>query len=167
MALEGDSLSISLLGEHEKSSANMQSNQALHASALVGCQVLVVSDSISLNCEESASITIDVPANTKKLILSLFTSSGLLLKRIELGGISTGMFVYCWDGCNQLGEKMPAGRYSLLVEGTYEGKNVVIPAMIAANVDSVRLDHQGDGVKLNVAGIGEVALDQVRFMSRI
>lgn len=37
--------------------------------------------------------------------------------------------------------------------------------MVYGNIDSVSLSQNGEGLKLNVSGIGQVSLDQVRQIS--
>ncbi|ASQ45580.1 flagellar hook assembly protein FlgD [Legionella clemsonensis] len=142
--------------------SSLQSNQALQASALVGRKVLVNSNIISLGQEDAAKVAVDVPATVDNLTAAIYSESGELIRTIPLGQRSVGLFEFSWDGLNQKGERAPAGKYTVKVNGVYSGKEVALKTMTAANVDSVSLGQNGEGVKLNVAGIGSVSLNDVK-----
>lgn len=143
-------------------SSSLQSNQALQASALVGRKVLVSNKNIALGAEGEGKITVDLPAQVENLTASIYSEKGELLRKIPLGQHDLGLFEVNWDGTNQSNERMPAGKYLIQVNGLYEGREVALKTMTAANVDSVSLGQNGEGLRLNVAGIGSVPLDQVK-----
>ncbi|KTC85548.1 MULTISPECIES: flagellar hook assembly protein FlgD [Legionella] len=141
--------------------SSLQSNQALQASSLVGRKVLVDSDSFNLEQGE-AKAAVELPASVDNLMASIYSDSGALVRKIPLGQHGAGFHTFSWDGLNQKGEHMPGGKYSIKVSGIYSGKEVALKAMTAANVDSVSLGQNGEGVKLNVAGVGTVSLNDVK-----
>lgn len=141
---------------------SLQSNQALQASALVGRKVLVTNDKFSLATEGDSKITVDLPAAVDNLTASIYSENGELIRKIPLGQHDIGLFEVNWDGMNQSNERMAAGKYVVQVNGLYEGREVALKTMTAANVDSVSLGQNGSGVLLNVSGIGSVSLDQVK-----
>ncbi|WED43977.1 flagellar hook assembly protein FlgD [Legionella cardiaca] len=142
--------------------SSLQSNQALQASALVGRKVLVNSNVMSLGQEGETKAAVDIPAGVDNLKAAIYSEAGELLRTIPLGQRSAGLFEFSWDGFNQNGQRVPAGKYTIKVNGVYSGKEVALRTMTAANVDSVSLGQNGEGVKLNVAGIGSVALSDVK-----
>lgn len=142
--------------------SSLQSNQALQASALVGRKVLIPGNNFKLGAEGDLSAAVDVPAPVSNLTASVYGENGELLRTIPLGTQDIGISQFSWDGMNQKGERMPAGKYTIKVTGSYQGKDVALKTMVAANVDSVSLGQNGEGVRLNVAGIGSVALSDVR-----
>ncbi|KTD63865.1 flagellar hook assembly protein FlgD [Legionella spiritensis] len=146
----------------EQLASSLQSNQALQASALVGRKVLVNSDKLQLEAEGDSKIAVDVPAQVSELTASVYNASGELVTKLPLGQHDIGQFEFSWNGLNQKGERMPAGKYTVKVNGMYSGQEVALKTMTAANVDSVSLGQNGEGVKLNVAGIGSVSLNDVR-----
>ncbi|ARG97790.1 flagellar hook assembly protein FlgD [Legionella micdadei] len=141
--------------------SSLQSNQALQASSLVGRKVLVNSDSVNLDQGE-VKAAIELPAAVDNLVASIYSESGELIRKIPLGQHGAGLFAFTWDGQNQKGERMPMGKYTIKVNGIYSGKEVALKTMTAANVDSVSLGQNGEGVKLNVAGVGTVSLNDVK-----
>jgi len=142
--------------------SSLQSNQALQASALVGRKVLVANDSVSLEAEGAVKATADLPSAVSGLKASIYSTSGELIRTIPLGQQNAGLFEFSWDGMNQQGERAVAGKYTVKVNGIYNNQEVAIKTMTASNVDSVSLGQNGEGIKLNVAGVGAVPLDQVK-----
>lgn len=146
----------------EQMASSLQSNQALQATSLVGKKVLVNSNAMQLEPEGDSKLAIDVPAPVKNVRAFIYSDKGELVRTISLGDRSTGQFDYSWDGLDEKGERMTAGKYTLRVSGVYEGKEVGLKTMTASNVDSVSLGNSGEGVKINVAGVGTVSLNDVR-----
>lgn len=146
----------------QQMATSLQSNQALQASALVGRKVLVHSDSLSLGSEGEVKTAIDMPAGLSNPTASIYTESGELLKTIPLGQPAPGFFQFNWDGTGQNNQRLAAGNYKIKVNGVYGGQEVALKTMTSANIDSVSLGQNGEGLKLNVSGVGSISLDQVR-----
>lgn len=149
-------------GSMEQLANSLQSNQALQASALVGRKVLVNSNVTKLEKEGDSKLSVDVPVSVTNLTASVYSEAGELLTKIPLGDHQAGMFDFTWNGMNQTGVRMPEGKYIVKVNGVYGGQEVALKTMTAANVDSVSLGQNGEGIKLNVAGIGAVSLNDVK-----
>jgi len=79
-----------------------------------------------------------------------------------LGQPEPGFFQFNWNGTGDNNQRVAAGNYKVEVHGTYEGEERSLKTFTSANVDSVSLGQNGEGLKLNVAGVGSVFLDQVR-----
>lgn len=143
----------------------LQSNQALQASALVGRKVLVNSDRLKLDGEGDVKAAIDIAPGLSNLRASIYSESGELIKTIPLDKPEPGFFQFNWDGTGADNQRMKEGKYRVEVHAVYGGKEVSLKTMTSANVDSVSLSQNGDDLKLNVAGVGSVSLDQVRQIS--
>lgn len=146
----------------ENLSSSLQSNQALQASSLVGRKVLVNSNALNLAQEGEAKVSVDVPAGVDNVSAAIYSETGELIRKIPLGQRAAGTFDFAWDGFNQQGVRVAAGKYTVKVNGVYSGQEVALRTMTAANVDSVTLGQNGEGVKLNVAGVGAVSLNDVK-----
>jgi flagellar basal-body rod modification protein FlgD len=146
----------------QQMATSLQSNQALQASALVGRKVLVNSNHLGLGTEGDVKAAIDMPSGLSNLTASIYSEAGELIKTIPLGQPQPGFFQFSWDGMGQNNQRVAAGSYKVSVRGIYDGKEMSLNTMTSANVDSVSLGQNGDGVKLNVAGVGSVPLNQVR-----
>ncbi|KTD06509.1 flagellar basal body rod modification protein FlgD [Legionella gratiana] len=144
---------------------SLQSNQALQASALVGRKVLVDSSIFRWDTENCVRIVIDVLPGISMLRHSIYTESGEHIKTIALEKPEPGFFQINWDGIGDNGKKVNEGRYKVEAYAVYEGKDMPLQTLILVNVNSVSLGQNGEGLKLNVAGIGSISLDRVRQIS--
>lgn len=143
---------------------SLHSNQALQASALVGRTVLVPSNTNTLTEGGTVKGQAEVPNGATNLTVSVYTGSGELVKQMNLGDHGTGEVDFNWDGTNNEGSVMPAGQYKFVAEGLVAGNATSFTINMAANVDSVSLGQNGSGMKLNIAGIGEVSFDTVKHI---
>lgn len=146
----------------EQLASSLHSNQALQASTLVGRNVMVNSDKFALASEGDAQLGIEMSAGLSNLTASVYSDTGELLKTIPLGQPESGFFQFGWDGTGQDNQRLASGKYKVEVRGTYGGQEVSLKTYTAARVDSVSLGQNGEGLKLNVAGVGAVGLDQVK-----
>ncbi len=144
---------------------SLQSNQALQASALVGRKVLVETNTMTLGSEGSVKASIDAVSGMNDATASIYSSAGELIKKIPLGQTKVGSNEFAWDGTDESNKRVASGQYTVKVSANYGGKQVAVPTIISSNVDSVTLGQNGDSLKLNVAGVGQVTLDKVRQIS--
>jgi len=100
------------------------------------------------------------------LSASIYNSSGELVKKIALGQQPIGLYNFSWDGLNQKGERAPIGQYRVEVNGLYSGQEVALKTMTMANIDSVSINQNGEGLRLNVAGIGAVSLNDIKQIAQ-
>lgn len=146
----------------EQLASSLQSNQALQASSLVGRKVMVNSDKFNLGSDGDVKAGIEMSAGLSNLTASVYSETGELLKTIPLGQPEPGFFQFGWDGTGQNNQRLAAGKYKIEVRGTYSGQEVSLKTYTSAQVDSVSLGQNGEGLKLNVAGVGAVGLEQVK-----
>ena len=148
----------------KKMSSSLQSNQALYASALVGRTVLVASNQLNLDVEGDANKAIvDLPARMSYLSASIYTKTDELVQTIALGQPGPGYFQFVWDGIGKDNQRAIAGNYTVKIKGVYDGKEIALKTLTSANIDSVSLSKHGEGLKLNVSGVGMVPYDQVQL----
>lgn len=159
---------FSSLEEMQKLSANVddvvgqfRSTQALQASAMVGKSVMAPSMVGVLGAEGEITGSISVPASTGGLRVSIQSEDGELVRQLDLGSTPAGVKAFTWDGQDGNGNVLPPGPYKIIAEGSYPGGAQQLPTMIRANVDSVSLGQNGS-VTLNLAGMGSIALSDVR-----
>lgn len=144
---------------------SLHSNQALQASALVGRTVLVPSNTNSISTVGgSVNGQVELPSSATNVTVSVYNNSGELVRQISLGNQGAGNHDFEWDGRNDEGVAMPAGQYRFVAEGLVGSTASSLTINMAANVDSVTLGQNGSGMKLNIAGIGEVSFDTVKHI---
>lgn len=140
----------------------MYSNQALQASAMVGRSVLVPADSAELGAEGEVSGMIEVPVATNQLAVSIYDAAGQIVRRIDLGAQPQGNAPFSWDGRNEDGERVASGTYHMETDILIDGQSFALDTLIASKVDSVTMGRNGQGITLNVSGVGPVALANVK-----
>jgi len=143
-------------------SSALQSNQALQASSLVGRDVLVASSTANLSSGGSVKGAIDLPTSASGVSVSVLNQQGELVKRISLGTQPEGLAEFTWDGRSDNGDVQPAGNYVLRAEAAENGTTRSFNTLISANVDSVGIGSNVNDITLNVAGVGQLSLGDVR-----
>lgn len=138
-----------------------RSTQALQASAMVGKTVLAPSGVGILGADGEISGTIAVPASTGGLRLSVQNQAGELVRQIDLGSSPAGVKSFSWDGQDGNGNPLPPGPYRIVAEASYPEGTQQLGTMVSANVDSVSLGQNGS-ITLNLAGMGSIALSDVK-----
>lgn len=140
----------------------MYSSQTLQASAMVGRSVLIPSSTAELKPGEGISGTVELPASTNSLVVGVFDPAGQLVRRLDLGTQPGGDVRFTWDGRSDAGEAMPAGPYRIRAEARIDGEAVALNTLLAAKVESVTMGKGGQGIRLNLAGLGSVDLGDVK-----
>lgn len=146
----------------EQLASSLTSNQALQASGLVGRRVLISGNVGTLVPGEGMSGAVDLSAQVPDLALGVYDLSGQLVRQMPMAGQGPGLVNFKWDGFGDEGQALPAGRYLMSVEGTLDGKYQRFETFALAPVESVSLSGEGQGLLLNLAGLGQVPFDEVR-----
>jgi flagellar basal-body rod modification protein FlgD len=141
--------------------SQFRSTQALQASAMVGRTVLAPSQIGILGPEGQISGNVQVPATTSGLRVSIENSAGERVRQMDLGSQRPGVTGFSWDGKDGNGNSLPPGPYRIVAEAAYPDGQQQLGTMVSANVDSVSLG-QGGSVTLNLAGMGSIALSDVK-----
>lgn len=150
-----------LSGTVDDVAGQFRSTQALQASAMVGRSVLAPSSVGILGAEGGMKGTIEVPASTGSLKVSIENANGERVRQLDLGSVGQGVKSFEWDGTDGNGNQLPPGNYKVVAEGSYPDGPEQLSTMLNANVDSVSLG-QGGRVTLNLAGMGSIDLSEVR-----
>lgn len=139
----------------------LQSNQALHASAMVGRKVHVQSNAGVLDNQQGLHGSINLAEPATNLTVSFKNSQGETVKQLSLGAKSAGMVDFTWNGIDHEGKALPGGKYSMTAEANVAGKKMALPTNAVSNVDSVTLGQGGQGIMLNLRGVGTVKMSDV------
>lgn len=139
----------------------MQSDQALQGSSLVGRSVLVPSSIGVMTADSPMRGQINVEEPVSNLEMKIFSDTGELVRTIPMGAAS-GYTNFEWDGLNNDGEAMPEGVYQFMATGTVDGQNTAFATAVMAKVDSVLVGSGGQGLTINLAGIGSVPFSEVQ-----
>ncbi|MFQ5488973.1 MAG: flagellar hook assembly protein FlgD [Gammaproteobacteria bacterium] len=140
----------------------MFSSQVLQASAMIGRSVLVPGEEARLASGSSVEGLVELPASSADLRVGVFDSNGQLVRNMDLGQQPGGDIAFSWDGRVDDGAALPAGNYYLKAAALYDGKSVALETFVAAQVESVAVGGNGQGVTLNLAGQGGIDLSNVK-----
>ncbi|MDH5259573.1 MAG: flagellar hook assembly protein FlgD [Gammaproteobacteria bacterium] len=145
-------------------SNSLVSNQALQASSMVGRFVRVPGDEAQLPEGEGKRFfgAVELEQSVPNLKFEVLSPSGAVVKTIGMGEQKAGVVQFGWDGTNSQGEAMPPGNYKIRASGIVDGQTSSLETMVIAPVESVTLGRNGQQMKLNVSGIGERSMAQIR-----
>lgn len=141
--------------------ASMNSNQALQASSLVGRTVRVNSDTLVFDGTNPAYGSIDVPAKTTSMKVSIYDASGALVKSDTVANPSEGKFELAWDGTNEAGTSLDTGLYTMKIDATVDGKSQSLVTSSYVPVASVTLGSSTADMKLNLLGLGAKKMSDI------
>jgi flagellar basal-body rod modification protein FlgD len=138
----------------------MRSSQVLDGATMVGREVLLPSDEVTLPAEGSVRGALDVPTGTTALQVNIRDVNGTLVRRMTLP-TTAGLNDFTWDGIADNGTRAPAGAYSLEAVANVAGKSGSLEMLLASRVNSVTIDAQ-TGLTLNTSNLGSRSLSDVR-----
>ena len=146
----------------DKFSANMQSSSALQASSLVGRSVLAPGGIAQLETGKNVAGQIDLGSSTTNLVIEITDAAGQLVKTIPMGTQAAGEVGFTWDGTDQNGNFLPPGGYRITATADVGNEKVAQEVLVSAKVESVTIGQGGQGMKLNLAGLGSIDFSAVR-----
>ncbi|WGI25523.1 flagellar hook assembly protein FlgD [Halomonas alkaliantarctica] len=149
--------------------SQMNANQALQASGLIGKGVMVSGRDVLVEQNEDGNsyttpfgIELAEPAaNVKATIVG---DGGQVLRVLDLGALDAGVQSFQWDGKNAQGESVASGRYSVQLEATdAEDEKIESTALQYAVVNSVTPNDSSGSVRLDLGAIyGQISLNDVK-----
>ena len=142
--------------------STMQSNSALQASSLVGRSVMAPGGYAQLEIGKAVTGEINLGASTTNLVIEVSDASGQLVKTIPMGTQGAGEVQFSWDGTDNAGNYMPPGGYRIRATADIGTEQVAQEVMVSAKVDSVTIGQGGQGLKLNLAGLGSIDFTDVK-----
>ena len=138
--------------QFETLNTSMTSNQALQASTLVGRDVLVPGAAGVKQDGESMAAMVKLPQNVDNLFIRVEDEMGQLVRTFEVGSKLAGDNRVVWDGKDESGNPLPAGKFKVKASGLLEGESKEFEVSTYANVNSVLLGKGDGNVLLNLAG---------------
>jgi len=140
---------------------SMQSDQALQGSTLVGRSVLVPSSIGMMTAEDGLKGQINVAEAVTDLKVQIYNEVGVPVRTIEMGS-AAGYTNFTWDGFDENGVSLPSGTYQFKATGTVNGDNTAFATATVAKVESVLVGSGGQGLTMNLAGIGSVPFSEAQ-----
>ncbi len=142
-------------------SDSLVSNQALQAASLVGHSVLAPSNIGSLEAGGAISGSLEIPATSSNVSVSVYDQTGQLVRNLQLGQQGAGVTEFTWDGIMDNGQFAAPGSYFLAAEAEYDGQYAALETMIESQVENVTLDQSG-GLLLGLSGGVTLDFSEIR-----
>lgn len=141
--------------------SSLQSNQALQASTMVGREVVIPRDTVTLADGGSAVLAAQLPDAASNVQVTLSDAGGQVVRQFLLGPREAGNLKLAWDGRTDAGGIARAGVYNVKFEASINGQAQALSSLVRARVDSVSLSRNGLAPTLNVDGVGAVDMADV------
>lgn len=117
------------------------SNNSQEAVRFVGREVVARGDELSLEADGEVPIRYQVDPEADTVTISIYGSDGKLVRQSQVPA-DRGGGVYEWDGRDEQGRPMPAGRYQLSIEAADAGGNPLsADTFLRGQVTGVRFDN--------------------------
>ena len=141
--------------------SSLQSSQALQASTMVGREVVVPRDIVTLKKDGKVPLSATLPSESTSVKLTVIDDAGQVVRQALLGPQTAGLLRYDWDGLNDQALRAPAGAYIVQFEATIDGRVQALDTAVRARVDSVTLSRTGLLPTLNINGLGAIDMSEV------
>lgn len=139
----------------------MRSAQAVNATALVGHDVLVDADTVSLTAGEQVSGEIETPTGTSNINVVVSDASGQVVRQLSVPATS-GSSAFTWDGLDDSGKQVAAGDYTFSAIANVYGTSQSVTTSLSTKVSSVTIDPTDNSLVLNTSSLGSISLSDVR-----
>jgi flagellar basal-body rod modification protein FlgD len=141
-------------------SDSLRSSQLLGGTNLVGHDVMAEADTANLGAAGGIGGAVTIPEGTNAALLVITDASGQLVRRMPLSS-QQGVTEFQWDGTTDLGERAPAGSYTIEALANVGGADEQLETQLSSRVGSVTLDPATNNLTLNT-DIGPIPLSRVR-----
>lgn len=141
---------------------SMQSERLLAGASLIGRKVAAPQGKAELVDGGAVSGVISVPDGASSVQLNVYDAQGLNVYTEQLGRQEPGEVAVRWNGNDQTGQRMPAGRYTVDVTVDSFGTLTKVPITTPATVRSVTFSNVANGLVLELDDGSTVPLAEVR-----
>ena len=142
-------------------STSIQDEQALKAASLVGRTVVAESNVGYLGSDRPLNGSIEVDGYVSAVQVDIKDASGEVIQRLNLGEQRGGIVEFSWNGQDGLGRQRGPGNYELEARVVRGNQVENAQTLVEADVQSVTLGRQGQGMTLNLLGGGELSLGRI------
>lgn len=145
-------------------SGQIDTSQALQASALVGKGVLVDGTAIQVDSGVATAYGVNLDADADTVTAVITDSDGNVVRTLDLGNLDEGIHSLSWDGLEDDGTTAPDGDYTVSISATADGTAVTATALNYATVSGVSADDSSN-VELQLgSNTDSVSLSDIRLL---
>ncbi|AZK63357.1 flagellar hook assembly protein FlgD [Pectobacterium parvum] len=141
-------------------SGQINNNQSMQATTLIGHSVMIPGKDILVGKETSTPFGVELEKAAEVVTVTVNDATGKAVRTIELGTLSAGVHSFNWDSKLSDGTVAPDGAYTFTVAASTGGAQQVVQPLSYAVVNSV---IRADGGALLDLGLrGRATMDDVR-----
>lgn len=144
----------------ESLKSSYQSSEALQAANMIGHGVLAAGNTMTLT-DGQAMLGVELGSAADKVQIVVKDSAGKEVHTIDVGAGAAGTMPLAWDGKDDDGVLLANGNYSYSVTAQRGGEILTDAYSLAVGIVS-SVSTNAQGVKLNVAGMGAIAMADVK-----
>lgn len=135
--------------------------EAMQAAQLTGRSVLVTGTEARVaTAGAPTAFGVELGQRADAVTVEIRDAAGALVRTQALGKAEAGISRFEWDGRNDAGSQVAAGKYSITVKALAGGKEIGATPLVARRIDGVSI---GDGgATLNFAGGGSARYGDIR-----
>lgn len=133
--------------------------EALQAAALVGRQVMVTGNSLTLT-DAGAVGGLELGAVADQVAVVIKDVNGIVMNTVNLGQLNAGQHNFVWDGKTDAGVQAVNGTYSVSVTAKLGDDDVPVTAQQLASVQNI--NHSNQGVTLNLGSLGLFKISDIK-----
>ncbi|ACS85327.1 flagellar hook assembly protein FlgD [Musicola paradisiaca] len=139
--------------------SQLDTNEMLQASTLIGNGVLIEGNSITVGDDSSTTaFGVELDSAATSVVVTIKDSSGNTVRTVDLGSQSAGIQTYSWDGTNDSGTAVDAGSYTYTVTATSSsGSTVTATPLKYALVYGVNTDSSDAVLNLGLSGTASLS----------
>ncbi len=134
--------------------------QALQASQVTGRSVLVAGQDLRVTGAGPTTFGVQLPSSAEKVTVEITDAAGSVVRRLDLGAADGGISRYSWDGKNDAGAQVAAGKYTMTVKAVAAGKELGATPLVTRTVEAV--SNLNGTTTLMLAGGGSVSYADVK-----
>ncbi|AOV97361.1 flagellar basal body rod modification protein [Edwardsiella hoshinae] len=144
-------------------SGQINSNQSLQASSLIGHGVMIPGKTILTGKGEgdgkvsTTPFGFELESGAQSVVVTITDNTGKVVKQIDMGSHNAGVFSYTWDGKGEDGVEVPDGAYNFSVSASNQGQQTVVQPLHFAMVNGVTQSSKGPLLELGLAGSATLA----------
>jgi len=142
-------------------SGSLLSDQSMQAANLVGRRVLVPLSGGYLETGGTINGVIGLDDAASDVKVSVYNAGGALVRELGLGTQTPGEVRFSWDGMTDSGEYAPPGQYQISAGARVNGEASSPYVLTEAEVNSVSIGSGGQGLALNLKGLGPISFNDV------
>jgi flagellar basal-body rod modification protein FlgD len=142
-------------------STSLMSSQALASASLVGKSVLTAGNTAAYTAGGALSGAVQVPGGASNVTLTITNAAGAMVDQVQVPS-GSGLQGFSWNGTALNGTALPSGTYGVTATAVVGGQTQAVPTLLNGTVQSVSLATGSNGVMLNTAELGSIALTAVQ-----